>query len=38
MKGVMGKVEATLTEDRGGRVIQRELWFRGKTPHTIAVD
>lgn len=38
MKRVIGKVEATLTKDSGGRVIQRELWFRGRTPHTIAVD
>lgn len=38
MKGVVGKVEATLTVDSGGRVIQRKLWLRGRTPHTIAVD
>lgn len=38
MKGVMGKVGATLTEGSGGRVIQRELWVRERTPHTIAVD
>lgn len=38
MKGVMGKVGATLTEGSGGRGIQRELWVRGRTPHTIAVD